>query len=367
MTDRIRTAFILAGGVGERFWPLSRSTRPKQLLPLGEDGRTLLADTLDRIRPLVPAGQTFVITGKPLLETVRSAGLDVHPANIIAEPFKRNTAGAIVFASAWLLARLGDPALDATVAVLPADHRIRPADAFRSDVEKALRTVESTGGLAVMGIPPTRPETGYGYIQKGDEAEIDGLEGVARVAAFHEKPDADTAAGYLDAGGYFWNSGMFFWVMSDFLTELEKAAPEHFRTVGELVEALAGRDWTAIHRIFEELEDISIDHVLMEKAEQVHMIPAGFSWDDLGAWDALERIMETDADGNLALGESIRIETRDTLILNDGGDGLMVATVGVDGLIIVVTPDAVLVTRPESAQEVREVVRRLRAEADSAL
>ncbi len=364
MEERMRIAFILAGGAGERFWPLSRPERPKQLLPLGEEGRTLLADTLERIRPLIGPRATYVVTGKPLLETIRSAGLEVPPGNIIAEPWKRNTAGALVFASAWLLADQGDPALDATIAVLPADHRIGPVETFRTDVEKALRTVESAGGLAVMGIPPTRPETGYGYLQRGEALEIEGLEGVARVAAFREKPDADTAVSYLDEGGYYWNSGMFFWVMSDFLTALEKAAPDHFRTIGELIDALTDRDWTAIHQIFEELEDISIDYALMEKAEDVAMIPAGFGWDDLGAWDALERILESDADGNACLGESVRIDTRGTVIVNDAGEGMTVAAVGVEGLIIVLTPEALLVTRPERAQDVREVVRQLHGEDD---
>jgi len=359
MQERNRVAFVLAGGVGERFWPLSRPGRPKQLLPLGEDGRMLLADTIDRISPLVGSPDVYVVTGKPLLETIRGAGLDLPYGNIFAEPWKRNTAGALVFASAWLLANRGDPALDASIAVLPADHRIHPAEAFRADVEKAFRAVESAGGLLVMGIPPTRPETGYGYMQRGEELELEGLDGVFEVAAFREKPDAAAAEAYLDEGGYFWNSGMFFWVMSDFLTALEKASPDHFRTVGELIDALRDRDWTLVHQVFEDLEDISIDYALMEKAEQVRMVTAGFSWDDLGAWDALARIMESDTSGNVAWGESIRIDTRDTLIFNDSGERVTVAALGVEDLIIVVTPEAILVTRPDRAQDVREIVQGL--------
>lgn len=359
--EQKRIAVIMAGGVGERFWPLSRKTRPKQLLPLGQGGSTLLEDTLDRIAPVIPSALTYVVTGRPLLETIRHSGLPIPAENIFAEPAKRNTAGALVFASAYLLAMLGDEALDATLVVLPADHKIEPADSFQNDVRKALEAVEELGGLAVMGIPPTRPETGYGYVEvyerAGEETESDG---VMPVAAFREKPDAETAAEYSASGRHFWNSGMFFWKLSDFLLELEKASPEHFSIAGELVEYLIEQDMTAAQDAFEQLEDISIDYALMEKAEKVWMVTATFSWDDLGAWDSLIRVLDTDEEGNLALGESIRLDTRNSIVLNDAGDRSSVAIVGVEGLTVVVTDDALLVIPTDRSQEVREVVRRLK-------
>lgn len=347
----------MAGGVGERFWPLSRGTRPKQLLPLGPGGKTLLEDAIDRITPVIGAGNTFVVTGRGLLETVRYSGLQIPRENVIAEPAKKNTAGALVYAAAYLLVTHGENALDATLAALPADHKIDGEEAFRADVIRALETVEEKGGLAVMGIPPNRPETGYGYIEQ-DEQDVEDppSSGAVRVAAFHEKPDSDTAAEYSATGRHFWNSGMFFWKISDFLLELEKTSPVHFEIAGQLVDALLDRDMVEVQNLFEQLEDISIDYALMEKAEKVWMIPASFEWDDLGAWDSLVRVLEPDEEGNLVLGPSIRIDSKECMVLNDEGDRASVALLGVEGLTVVMTGDAVLVMRSERAQDVRQVV-----------
>ncbi len=355
--ERRRFAVIIAGGVGERFWPLSRNTRPKQLLPLGPGGRTLLEDTVERITSIVPAENTYIVTGKGLLETMRYSGLQIPRENVIAEPAKRNTAGALVFAAAYFLATHGENVLDATLAAFPADHKIDGEESFRADVIRALETVEEKGGLAVMGIPPNRPETGYGYIEQGESDEEDGSSsGAVRVAAFSEKPDSATASEYCATGRHYWNSGMFFWTISDFLTELEKTSPAHFEIAGQLVEALINKDMVEIQTLFEQLEDISIDYALMEKAEKVWMIPASFEWDDLGAWDSLVRVLESDDEGNLVLGPSIRIDSKECIVLNDEGDRASVALLGVEGLTVVMTGDAVLVMRSDRAQDVRRVV-----------
>jgi len=356
--ERKRFAIIMAGGVGERFWPLSRTTRPKQLRPLGRDGNSLLADAIDRLDTVIGSEDIYVVTGRPLLETIRYSGLTVPRENVIAEPAKRNTAGALVWAAAWLLAQNGEEALDASLAVFPADHQIDSTDAFRADVTRALEHIEEHGGLMVMGMPPTRPATEYGYIEIAETIEEDDR-GVT-VSAFHEKPDAETAAEYIESGRHFWNSGMFFWTISDFLLELEKASPAHFETTGLLVEAISAGDEVEIQNIFEQLEDISIDYALMEKASTVSMIPASFSWDDLGAWDALMRAFETDEEGNLTIGPSIRIDTRNCMVLNDEGERASVALLGVEGLTVVMTGDAVLVMRSDRAQDVREIVKQLK-------
>ncbi len=356
--ERKRYAIILAGGVGERFWPLSRTTRPKQLLPLGEGGNSLLADAIDRLNMVIPPEDTYVVTGRSLLETIRYSGLAVPRENVIAEPAKRNTAGALVWAAAWLLATRGEEALDASLSVFPADHQIDSTDAFRTDVTRALEHVEEEGGLMVMGVPPTRPATGYGYIEVTEAVEEE--DSVVPVSAFHEKPDAETAQEYVDSGRHFWNSGMFFWTISDFLLELEKASPAHFETAGQLVEAISTGDEVEIRTLFEQLEDISIDYALMEKASEVSMIPASFRWDDLGAWDALMRTLDSDDEGNVTLGPSIRIDTRDCMVLNDEGEHATVALLGVEGLTVVMTGDAVLVMRSDRAQDVRDVVKQLK-------
>ena len=363
--DWDRIALIMAGGIGERFWPLSRLLRPKQLLPFGPGGATLLADTVDRIAPVISSESIYIVTGKTLQEPIRATNLPVPAENVIAEPLKRNTAGALVFASAYLLAMRGGVAREAILAVLPADHLIEDGDAFRTDVVTAMETVAEQGGLAVIGIPPVRPETGYGYIELHEEDArtfVEGFSGLALpVAAFREKPDEETAGRYSDSERHFWNSGMFFWRMGDFLNELEAVAPDHFDVVEPLALALRDEREEEVEELFKKLKDISIDYVLMERASKVWMIPASFHWDDLGAWDSLRRAGEMDEEGNVALGDSIRVDTRDCVVVNDaGGDAVSVALVGVEGLTVVVTDDGVLVSRTDRAQDVREAVKRLK-------
>ena len=353
-----RVAFILAGGIGERFWPLSRRSRPKQLLPLSETGSSLLEDTVERIEPLFRSENTFVVTGGPLLETIRAAGLAIPSENVIAEPVKRNTAGALIFAIAHLIAERGEAVAGFTAAVLPADHLIDPADAFRYDITQAMSAVEEHGGLAVVGIPPSRPETGYGYIERGDaEQEAGGF--AHPVAAFREKPDRNTAEEYVASGRHYWNSGMFFWRVGDFMAELGHASPPHCQAIDPLAEALRVGDHVRATEIFEALPDISIDYALMEKARTVWMISASFNWDDLGAWDALQRAWKADEDGNITRGESVRLASRDCIVINEAGE-TSVAVLGVEGLTVVVTDDGVLVTRTDRAQEVRDAVEALK-------
>jgi mannose-1-phosphate guanylyltransferase len=363
--DWDRIAIIIAGGIGERFWPLSRLLRPKQLLPFGPGGATLLEDTVKRIKPLIPPESIYIVTGRMLQEPIRAAGLAVPADNVIAEPARRNTAGALVFASSYLLARRGGVAREAILAILPADHLIEDAEAFRADVSIAMDVVAERGGLAVIGIPPARPETGYGYVELAEEdarnVEDETTPTALRVAAFKEKPDAGTASRYATSGRHFWNSGMFFWRMNDFLDELRTAAPDHFNVVEPLALALREEKEEEAKSLFERLEDISIDYVLMERARKVWMIPAAFYWDDMGAWDSLRRAGEMDAEGNVALGDSIRVDTRDCIVVNDaGGEAISVALVGVEGLTVVVTDDGVLVSRTNRVQDVREAVKLLK-------
>lgn len=348
-------AFIMAGGVGERFWPLSRARRPKQLLRLGSRDQTLLEEAVERIEPLVGRENIFVATGRALAAPVAEAGC-VPSSNVLAEPAKRNTLGCLCWVAANELAAGRE---DSAQAILTADHKIGDPSAFRTAVAAALATARETGGLVTLGIRPTRPETGYGYIELDATAPL--ATGARRVATFREKPDADAAREYVDSGRFLWNSGMFFWTLQGFLGELERTQPEAYATTLGMADRLRAGDVEGAAALFEALPAISIDYAVMERAAQVWVHEAGFAWDDLGAWDSLGRSLGTDADGNTAVGDVLAIDCRNTTLVNDQ-KGPLLAAVGVEDLAVVTTPDAILVVPNKDAQRVREIVDRLKAE-----
>lgn len=349
----IRVAVVLAGGSGERFWPLSRQHRPKQLLKLADPARSMLEQTLDRIRPLFPLERTFIVTGTHLAEPIRTACPGFPPENVLAEPAKRNTAGALIYAAAALLAKFGDRNL--SMAVFTADHRIGPDERFRQDVRLALETAEKEGGLVVIGIPPARPATGFGYI----EVSTTQTGKAARVQAFREKPDQETAARYAVSGRHFWNSGMFFWRLDEFCRELAAANPGLEAVVRPLADALGAKDSEQATSQFSALENISIDFALMEKARKVWMIPAGFGWDDLGTWESLQRSMTPDQDGNVTAGDPVLIGTKNSVVVSDA-PGTAVAVVGMDNVVVAVTADGVLVVPAGRSQDVAKAVAELK-------
>lgn len=347
-------AFIMAGGSGERFWPLSRRSRPKQLLRLTHPSQTLLEEAVRRVEPLVGAEGAYVITGRHLHAPIEAAGV-VPAGHVWAEPLKRNTLGALCWVAARLLA-YGDR--DSTLAILTADHKIADPEAFRATVAVALRAAEATGGLVTCGISPTRPETGYGYIEVDRSAPTDGA---WRSLGFREKPDAPTAQEFLSSGRFLWNSGMFFWTLEAFLRELKAAQPSAHAATEAIANALRSGDEGRAEQEFAGLPDISIDFALMERAERVFVVEAGFGWDDVGAWDALTRSLENDARGNVASGEVLLVDTGGSVAVNER-DGALLALVGVEGLVVVQTEDATLVCPAEQSQRVKEIVDRLKAE-----
>jgi mannose-1-phosphate guanylyltransferase len=352
-----RFGVIMAGGAGERFWPVSRRDRPKQLLRLTRADKTLLQESVDRLAPLIPPERILVATAAHLVEPIRSAGTGLPAENVIGEPCRRNTAGCLAFAAAHLIARGGDPAT-LSMAVLTADHCIGDEDRFREDVGTALAAAEGEGALVTIGVPPTRPETGYGYV----EAEQAAPEGRAvPVSQFYEKPDAETARHYVDSGRFLWNSGMFFWTVAAFLSELDRAGTKHARAARAMAAALVAGDEERVQTVFEGLENISIDYALMEKAHTVRVVRARFAWDDVGAWDALDRSFPRDADGNVAVGDPVLIDTRDSVVYNEpGADARAVSVVGVEGLAVIVSADGVLVVPKDRAQDVRRAVDELK-------
>jgi len=353
-----RVAVIMAGGSGERFWPLSRWLRPKQLLPLSGTGRTMIQDTVDRLLGPFDPSDIVVATAPHLVEPIAAQLPELPSANILAEPHKRNTAGCLVWIAAGLLAE--DPGARATtsMAVVASDHQIEPAAGFQRTVATALDAAEAGRGLGTIGIAPDRAETGYGYIEV-DPSTWSGAPRVGRVAAFREKPSQEDAERYVASGRCLWNSGMFFWTVDGFLSELERVAPDLADATMAIADLLRQGEREAAERRFAEVRSISIDYALMEQASEVFVVEADFQWDDLGAWDALPRSKGVDDHGNVLEGGIVALDTRDSVVVNASAD-VVACLMGVEGLAVVVTDDAVLVCPKHRAQEVRRIVEKLR-------
>ena len=343
---------LLSGGSGTRLWPLSREAYPKQFLPLAGE-QTMLQETWRRVAPLAGAAPIVVANEEHRFlaaEQLRLVG--VENAAIVLEPAGRNTAPAIAAAALQALAGGGDPLL----LVLPSDHVVRDAGAFQAAVSEAMPAAED-GALVTFGIVADAPETGFGYIQAGAG------EGVRPVLRFVEKPDADTARGYLDSGDYYWNSGMFLFRASRYLEELEKFQPEIVAAVRKAFDA-AARDGDFVRldgEAFAASPSDSIDYAVMEKTDRAMVLPVDIGWNDVGSWSALWDVSEQDEDGNARHGEVIAIDSHG----NYAYSRRLVALVGVDELVVVETDDALLVARKDRVQQVKDVVARLKADQRS--
>jgi mannose-1-phosphate guanylyltransferase len=364
-TDQHRVAVIMAGGSGERFWPLSRHARPKQLLRLTHDSETMLSEAVTRLAPIIPPQDIYVATAAHLIEPIRQVRVGIPEDNFIAEPCKRNTAGCLALAAVRLLATYGVAPEQLTMAVVTADHVIGDGARFSQSVAAALAAAEQHDALATIGIAPTRPETGYGYIRiEPDAARLEGFEGdlhVYPVGAYVEKPDRARAEEFVRSGRYFWNSGMFAWKISTFLAELVRARPAMYAVVEAMRTAAASGDDAAVHRHFESLENISIDYALMERASKVVVVRGDFPWDDVGAWPALDRTRRRDSCGNVVHGNPVLIDCHDCIVYNEpGADATAVGVVGMRDVIVVVSEDGILVLPKDRAQDVRDVVRELK-------
>jgi mannose-1-phosphate guanylyltransferase len=342
-------ALIMAGGTGTRLWPRSRKDRPKQLLDIVSE-RTMLQETYERIRPLIPDEQIFVVTNDGYVDIVRQQLPALSEGYIIGEPEGHGTAPCIGLAALYL--RRLDPS--GVMAVLPADHLIRAGATFRRALQAAAQVAES-GHLVTLGIQPTHPETGYGYIQRGDDLlQYAGEYDAYRVRRFTEKPDRETAEAFLANGGYYWNSGMFIWRVSAILREIERLMPELYAQLMEIDRALGtSQERAVLERVWAKVEDQTIDFGVMERAEDVAVIPVDIGWSDVGSWATLFQLLPSDENSNVVIGEHFGIETSDTLIYSPRR---LIATVGVKDLVIVDTDDALLVCPRERAQEVKALV-----------
>ncbi len=334
-------AIVLAGGAGTRFWPASRAARPKQLLPLISD-ETLLAATVKRIAARVPPDHVVIATGAHLLDATRAAVPAIPAENFLAEPTPRNTAPAIAWATAEIARR--DP--DALCMVLPSDHFIANPDAFMKCVDVALDGARA-GWLATLGIHPTAPETGFGYIEAGAQISP----GMFEVQRFVEKPTRAVAEEYVARKNFLWNAGMFFYSASTMLDALREHLPEIARIATSPNVAAS----------FASMQSISIDYGVMEKAKRVAVVPGDFGWSDLGSWQSAWELATKDADGNALPEGSVSIDSRNNLVWDRASTKRTHALVGVSDLVIVETDDAVLVVPRERAQDVKLVVDQLRA------
>jgi len=335
--DRPIVALILAGGTGTRLYPASRAARPKQFQSFDED-QSLLAETVERASF---AEETYVLTREAFADEIHDHAPD---AAVLTEPAPKDTGPALVYGAHRIREQVGECVL----LVLPSDHVVGAG--FRPVAERAARVAVETGGLVTMGVEPTRAETGYGYIEPGEARESASGAGYETVASFHEKPDEATASEYVDRG-YYWNAGMFAWTPAALLSAARNAP------LAGLVEALDEGDPEAG---FDAVEGVSIDYAVLERADDVAVVPADFEWDDLGAWDALARHLSTDADGNAVRGESVTVDASDNVVATDGH----VSLVGVSNLVVASYDDRTLVVPVAEAQRVREVVAQLREDGD---
>lgn len=349
--SRRRYAVIMAGGIGSRFWPWSRESLPKQLLPMAGP-RSMLAETALRLRGLVPEENVFVVTAERLRTRVRGELAGMAAERVLAEPVGRNTAPCIGWATLEILAR--DP--DAVTLVLPADHVVRPASAFRRDARKAFALADRERSLVTFGVPPTEPSSAYGYIRVGRKRS----DGAFPVRAFVEKPSVGKARRYLASREYYWNSGMFAWRADVVWDELER----HLPPVAAALRPLAGSkrrkrraSRAAVVAAFDRVPSISIDYGLLERSDNVTMVEASFSWSDIGSWDAVAALWPKDRRGNAARARLVSVDANDNLAASSGKT---IALVGVSGLVVVETEDALLVCPRERCQDVRAVVDELR-------
>ncbi len=348
-----QVAVIMAGGYGERFWPMSRLSRPKQFLKIFSD-HSMVRETFLRLLSILPAEQIFVVTGGEFKDRILGELPEMDENNIIIEPCRRDTAAAIALSAIHIEKQY--PA--AVMLIVASDHIIPDLVQFKSVIDSGFKIAKDTSCLLTIGIQPARPETAYGYIEIGDTiSHIDGVDAY-EVKQFVEKPDYNRSVQYIEAGNFLWNSGMFIWETQTFLDELSIHLPELYSGILEIGECLGKKDeGKVILKVFEGLSRISIDYGLMEKCKNILCITGTFSWDDVGSWSSLYRCLNKDDDNNIRSGQVLSIDTKDSIILGD--QSTLIGVVGVKDLIIVKTRDAILICHKNDEQKVKDLVMKI--------
>ena len=341
----------MAGGRGERFWPKSRIDMPKQFLTLNETDESMLQLTVSRILPLVEMEDIYIATSEKYREIVKQQLPELPDGNILCEPVSRNTAACIGLGAVHIAKKYGD----AVMYVLPSDHLIKNTMLFRRTLNEAACIAEEGPRLVTLGITPDYPETGYGYI-KIDPAVSAGR--AFGVECFVEKPDRATAKRYVMSEQYLWNSGMFIWKVSTILENIERYLPDTYSGLMRIGEAIGtDSEESVLEKEFTGFPSVSVDYGIMEKAETIFVCACSFGWDDVGSWLAMERIQPINEFGNVIKGAAVTVDTKNTIIQ---GDKRLIATVGIEDLIIVDTEDALLVCDKNSAGEIKSVTEKLR-------
>lgn len=339
-------AVIMAGGVGSRFWPRSKKKTPKQLIKIfGEN--TMIQDTVERLEGIVKRENIIIITNKIQKEGIIEQLPSVPVENIIEEPFGKNTAACIGLAS--IIIQSKDE--DAVIIVLPADHIIREKEEFHQTLLQAANYAMESKGLVTIGIPPSRPETGYGYIQI-DETKV--RDHFYKVFTFAEKPNYSTAVRFVKSGDFFWNSGMFIWKSEVILNEIKEYMPELFEGLQTVKKDIGTPNFDkTLAKVYGQLKKISIDYGVMEKSKNVFLVKGNFTWSDVGSWEAVYQLSEKDEEGNVKIGKSYTEESHDSYIYSPDK---FTAVIGVDNLLVINSDDSLLICRREKSQDVKKVI-----------
>ena len=342
-----RVAVILAGGGGTRFWPLSRQNKPKQFLNLnGTD--IMLNDTIKRYEGIISQENTFIVSNCSQAELLEKMILkDVPNGNILREPLAKNTAACVLYAALTLKKRYND----AVMVVLPSDHHIADVARYRESLEEICYLAEETDKLMTFGIKPSFPATGYGYI-KINKCNI--FKSAYEVAEFVEKPTFEKAREYVDSGNYFWNSGMFTWKVSVIIDSFKRFLPRLYNSMYAVYDYIGSeKEVEIISDIYPALQNISIDYGILERSDNVLVVPGDFGWNDVGSWDMLGAIIPPDEQGNIIKAKHVGVNTKDSIVY---GMDKLIATVSVEGLIVIDVDDAILVCPKSDAQTVKQIV-----------
>ncbi len=356
--DKNNYCIIMAGGVGSRFWPMSRTSQPKQFLDILGTGETLLQQTVRRFDNVCPPENLFIVTNEMYRELIKQQIPHLEDRQILCEPARRNTAPAIAFAAY----KIATENKDANLVVAPSDHVILKEKEFEQDIKTALKAASENNWLMTLGIKPSRPDTGYGYIQFADDHPYSEEERIHKVKTFTEKPELDLAKTFLESGDFLWNSGIFVWSLQSILEAFQKHLPD--------VDALFGQGQTKFNTpkesgfiadTFSRCKSISIDYGVMEKADNVYVIASDFGWSDLGTWGSLYDIRTKDENGNTIIGKNVLTYDTKNCIVNTTGKKLVVLQ-GLDDYVVVENETALLVIRKQDEQQIRQIVHDVKME-----
>ncbi len=335
----------MAGGVGSRFWPSSRESLPKQFLDILGVGKSLIQLTCERFQKMVPAENILVLTNKSYVGLVKEHLPQLPTDNILAEPSRNNTAPC----NALLALKIHQKNPDATLVIAPSDHVILLEDVFLKNITKAVNFVSSNKSLATLGIQPTRPDTGYGYIQMSSQQK----DGIHKVEEFKEKPNRETAKQYVESGKYLWNAGIFIWTAAEIIDSFKKSASQIIQVLSEDLSQLnSPNEQNYIDKVYPNTESISIDYAILEKADNVYTIPSDIGWSDLGTWNSLHAYLEKDEDGNVSLGKAFTLEEVKDCFIKSNQDKLTVVR-GLENFIVIDEKDILLIYPKDKEQEIK--------------